>query len=204
MKRPVDRHFKIIQKFGKTKFAKEHADWYGVFGGIHSGLDFEVPPGAEVCAALSGYVVRREYHRGMGNVVAVRTGNIYALYAHLSKFKVRLGDCVEEGKLIGLSGETGKALTEPHLHFELRDLTRKTLKERVFAPDFRLKLPKQFKKEFRYEVHSRRNLSDLALKFFGQRDAWPVLRKVNPKFRKRNPGWIIKIGTRVKISQFHG
>lgn len=199
MRSPVANCFKIIQKFGKTGFARQHPDWYEAFGGIHPGLDFGAPSGTEVSAALSGYVVRREHHRGMGNVVAVRTGNIYALYAHLSKFEVSLGDYVEEGTRIGLSGATGAALTEPHLHFEFRDLTKRALKDRVFAPIFGSGVPRQFRKTFSYRVRDRKTLSDLALKFFGSRTAWLALRRVNPKMSRQHPGWVIKLGTRIRI-----
>lgn len=199
MRRPVASCFKIIQKFGRTRFARENCGWYEAFGGIHPGLDFGVPSGTEVLAALPGYVVRREQHGGMGNVIAVRTGNIYALYAHLSKFEVSLGDYVEEGAVIGLSGATGEALTEPHLHFEFRDLTRPALKDRIFAPVFGSGMPEQFRETFSYRVRDRKTLSDLALKFFGSRTAWLALRRVNPKMSRQHPGWVIKLGTRTRI-----
>jgi len=129
MTRPVEKRFKISQKFGRTEFAKKPSEWYRVFEGVHPGLNFNAPPETKVQSTLPGYIVRKECHQGMGNVIATRTGNIYALYAHLSKFSVSLGDFVKENSLLGLSEEAGKALTEDHLHFELRDLSKNSKKE---------------------------------------------------------------------------
>ena len=41
------------------------------------------------------------------------------LYAHNSKLLVRVGDNVEVGDVVALSGSTGRS-TGPHLHFEVR------------------------------------------------------------------------------------
>jgi hypothetical protein len=58
-----------------------------------------------------------------GNMVVVDIGNgAYAFYAHLQRgsLKVKLGDRVEEGQVLGLLGNTGNS-TAPHLHFHLMD-----------------------------------------------------------------------------------
>jgi hypothetical protein len=49
-------------------------------------------------------------------------GGVYAMYAHLQpgSIRVKLGDKVTPGQVIGLLGNSGRA-GEPHLHFQLMD-----------------------------------------------------------------------------------
>jgi murein DD-endopeptidase MepM/ murein hydrolase activator NlpD len=55
-----------------------------------------------------------------GNCVVIDHGQgLLSLYLHLSEFKVKEGEEVETGQLIGLSGGTGRA-TGPHLHLAIR------------------------------------------------------------------------------------
>lgn len=58
-----------------------------------------------------------------GNHIVLDIGNgRYALYAHLQpgSLRVKLGDHVRRGQVIGLLGNTGNS-TEPHLHFHIMD-----------------------------------------------------------------------------------
>jgi len=56
---------------------------------------------------------------GFGNVVWIdHSSGLLSLYAHLSEIRVREGEQVDAGHLIGLSGATGD-VTAPHLHFEV-------------------------------------------------------------------------------------
>ena len=57
--------------------------------------------------------------RGYGNMVMLRRGKFYTVYAHNSQNKVRVGDSVIRGEEIAEVGATGSA-TGPHLHFEVR------------------------------------------------------------------------------------
>lgn len=57
---------------------------------------------------------------GFGNVVIIRHYNgLETVYAHLWKIKVKPGDIVTAGQVIGLGGSTGHS-TGRHLHFEVR------------------------------------------------------------------------------------
>ena len=87
---------------------------------VHQGLDFAAPTGTSVRAVNSGRVVLAREMYFEGNFVVVDHGQgLYSLYLHLSEFKVKAGDTVEKGQLIGLSGGTGRA-TGPHLHLAIR------------------------------------------------------------------------------------
>jgi len=87
---------------------------------LHTGQDFTAPVGTDVYATGNGTVRRIEYSgRGYGRSIVVDHGYGYqTLYAHLSKVKVRQGQKVNRGDLIGLVGNTGTS-TAPHLHYEV-------------------------------------------------------------------------------------
>jgi murein DD-endopeptidase MepM/ murein hydrolase activator NlpD len=55
-----------------------------------------------------------------GNMVVIDHGlGLMTFYMHLSKSQVKVGQIVEQGKIIGLSGQTGYSLG-PHLHLTVR------------------------------------------------------------------------------------
>jgi murein DD-endopeptidase MepM/ murein hydrolase activator NlpD len=86
----------------------------------HLGLDFRVPAGTPVAAMNSGTVLLARPLYFEGNFVVIDHGQgLLTLYLHLSEFKVKEGDAVKRGDVIGLSGGTGRA-TGPHLHVALR------------------------------------------------------------------------------------
>lgn len=85
----------------------------------HSGLDVPAPTGTEVHAAGAGRVALAEPLYYAGNAIVVDHGlGVYTFYCHLSEFKVKEGDAIAEGQLIGLVGATGR-VTGPHLHWGL-------------------------------------------------------------------------------------
>jgi len=45
-------------------------------------------------------------------------GGLVSSYSHLSQIKIKNGDKVKKGDLIGLIGQTGR-VTGPHLHWEV-------------------------------------------------------------------------------------
>jgi hypothetical protein len=91
--------------------------------------DFVMPIGTPILAAGNGEVVQVEMdHEGIGlhsNIIVIQHAEgIRTGYAHLKKNseKVKVGDQVKQGQMIGLSGMTGQTLF-PHLHFFATDVT---------------------------------------------------------------------------------
>jgi murein DD-endopeptidase MepM/ murein hydrolase activator NlpD len=86
----------------------------------HLGLDFRVSSGTPVEAMNDGTVLLARPMFFEGNFVVIDHGQgLLTLYLHLSEFKVKEGDRVKRGQVIGLSGGTGRA-TGPHLHAAVR------------------------------------------------------------------------------------
>ncbi len=86
----------------------------------HLGLDFRVPSGTPVAAMNDGTVLLARPLFFEGNFVVIDHGQgLLTLYLHLSEFKVKEGDQVKRGQIVGLSGGTGRA-TGPHLHVAVR------------------------------------------------------------------------------------
>ena len=86
----------------------------------HGGIDLGVPTGTSVRAALPGKVTVAQYNSSYGYYVMIDHGNgLSTLYAHNSKLLVRVGQTVNAGDIVSLSGSTGRS-TGPHLHFEVR------------------------------------------------------------------------------------
>jgi murein DD-endopeptidase MepM/ murein hydrolase activator NlpD len=77
--------------------------------------------GTPVLAAADGQVVYAGAAiRGYGNpVVLQHAGGLLTVYAHNSALLVRVGQVVQAGQRVALSGQSGRA-TGPHLHFEVR------------------------------------------------------------------------------------
>jgi murein DD-endopeptidase MepM/ murein hydrolase activator NlpD len=88
---------------------------------FHTGIDFPARHGARVFAARGGRVNFAGWDSGgFGYLVTIGHGHgVRTWYAHLSSIKVRRGQRVRQGTLIGRAGSSGFS-TGPHLHFELR------------------------------------------------------------------------------------
>ena len=102
--------------------------WFGELRGshVHTGVDIGILRSLEVRAAAPGLVTAVGTpvgYDGYGNVVIVRSGGVEALYAHLASARVRRGEWLASGELLGVAGCTGWC-TGTHLHFELRDRGR--------------------------------------------------------------------------------
>lgn len=94
----------------------------GIGAGNHKGNDIgRVGYTSSIYAAKSGTVIVSEYHKSYGNYVVVSHGSgNTTLYAHMSKRLVSVGQHVNQGDVLGITGSTGNS-TGPHLHFEVTE-----------------------------------------------------------------------------------
>lgn len=87
---------------------------------FHAGLDFSAPSGTPIYATGDGTVEEASLSDvGYGNHVVIRHGYGYkTLYGHMLRTKVRTGQAVKRGDVLGWVGSTGKS-TGPHCHYEV-------------------------------------------------------------------------------------
>ncbi|QLK86805.1 M23 family metallopeptidase [Staphylococcus sp. 17KM0847] len=86
----------------------------------HYGVDYHLPEGTPILAASDGTITRTINDPYGGKIIELYESNnqYYQWYGHLSTFDVKPGQTVEQGAIIGKSGNTGKYSTGPHLHFQ--------------------------------------------------------------------------------------
>lgn len=112
MKWPTDST-RITSEFGKRSAPTKGASTN------HKGVDIGVAEGTNVYACEAGKVITASYSESAGNWVVIDHGNGYvSKYMHNRELKVSVGDKVEKGQVIALSGNTGHS-TGPHLHFQI-------------------------------------------------------------------------------------
>jgi murein DD-endopeptidase MepM/ murein hydrolase activator NlpD len=87
---------------------------------FHAGLDFAAPQGTPIYATANGAVkTAGNLGNGYGNHVVLNHGYGYeTLYGHMFKVKVKPGERIKRGEIIGWVGSTGKS-TGPHCHYEV-------------------------------------------------------------------------------------
>jgi hypothetical protein len=100
----------------------------------HSGIDLQMPEGTTLRSVADG-VVDRVYDGtgliGKGLSVQMPDGT-RAIYGHMNEVKAHVGDHVNAGDIVGLSGNTGNS-TGPHLHFGLKDANGSVLDPTPYA-----------------------------------------------------------------------
>ena len=114
LRTPIDGA-RLSSRFGKRR--------HPVLGytKMHRGVDFAAATGTPIYAAGDGVISFRGRKGGYGNYIRIRhAGGFNTAYAHMSRFnsKVKLGDRVRQGEVIGYVGTTGRS-TGPHLHYEI-------------------------------------------------------------------------------------
>jgi len=116
------RDIYVTQPFGVN-----YVGFYKKLGLLaHNGIDFKARIGARLLAAHDGIVTYANTDSGGGKCVIISStvegAGYKTIYYHLSEIKVKNGDIVEAGKVIGKTGNTGKYTTGPHLHFGLKKI----------------------------------------------------------------------------------
>lgn len=105
---------KITSNFGTKRV------YNGKLKSYHSGVDFKAKKGTKILASNAGIVVISQNRFYAGNSIVLDHGNgIYTGYYHLSKLSKKVGQLVQKGEVVGLSGSSGR-VTGPHLHFSTK------------------------------------------------------------------------------------
>ena len=92
----------------------------GELASIHKGMDLRARSGTPIVADNAGTVVLARPLYYEGNCVILDHGlGLFTMSMHLSRIRVREGQHVRQGQLLGLSGATGR-VTGPHLHWAVR------------------------------------------------------------------------------------
>lgn len=106
----------IVRTFG-FNFSPTYDDYR-----YHDGVDIQVSTGTEAVAVLAGKVSQVEYSKYHGYTVTVDHGQGWKTgYAHLAGVSVEEGARVEQGSVIGFTGEPGldEKAVGSHLHFQI-------------------------------------------------------------------------------------
>ncbi len=85
---------------------------------FHYGIDIKTNK-SEIYSVIKGTIIKAEYDKHLGYYVKIKHNKICTLYGHLSSINVKVGESVQAGSIIGISGKTGKA-TGDHLHFAVK------------------------------------------------------------------------------------
>jgi len=86
---------------------------------FHKGIDIAAKRGSKIIAPAAGKILKSTFEKRWGKYLVIDHGNGYiSKYAHLDELKVKKGDKVKKGYLIGLVGNTGVS-KGPHLHWEV-------------------------------------------------------------------------------------
>lgn len=117
---PFVGSFPVTFPFGAVpsdpQLLQKYSEW-GLRG--HNGIDFGLPVGIPVVACGMGEVGYQGNRGDWGDLIIVKHFWGESWYAHLLEVLVNMGDKVNKGDKLGLSGATGN-VTGPHLHFGIK------------------------------------------------------------------------------------
>jgi murein DD-endopeptidase MepM/ murein hydrolase activator NlpD len=110
---PISGPIVITDEYGYSRLT-------GAYTLAHKGVDLRAKEGTKVVAMNRGIVRVAKTFQIYGKTVVIDHGyGVMTFYLHLSKIKVNVGELVQQGQLIGLSGNTGYVIG-PHLHLSVR------------------------------------------------------------------------------------
>lgn len=110
LRSPIKFQYRVSSRFNlRRKIA-----YYGRVK-PHKGTDFAAKVGTPIMATANGKVVESRRKGGNGNYVKIRHNNTYSTqYLHMSRRKVKRGQYVKQGDIIGYVGMTGNT-SGPHV-----------------------------------------------------------------------------------------
>lgn len=110
---PLDGKIHITSSYGYRRI------YNGSPRGRHSGTDFRAKVGTPLRSLFAGKVILSGDFYFAGKNVYIDSGNgVVSAYYHLDSIKVKNGDILVAGDIIGTSGKTGR-VTGPHLHLSV-------------------------------------------------------------------------------------
>lgn len=126
--RPINmNNYRISGNFGSRRMLN------GQIGVGHSGVDYAAPIGTPTLAIADGIVV--VVHSDMflsGKTILINHGyGLFSSYSHLNEIKVKEGEKIKKGDIVGTVGNTGRS-TGPHLHFTVTWFETRINPEQLF------------------------------------------------------------------------
>ncbi len=130
LKAPLKFSSRVSSRYNLKRRIKH----YGNRIKAHRGTDFPSPIGTPIVATANGTVIKSEKKGGNGNYVKIKHNGTYSTqYLHMKSRKVKVGDVVKQGDVIGWIGMTGST-SGPHVCYRF-------WKNGVQVDPFRQKLP---------------------------------------------------------------
>ena len=143
LKSPIKFQYRISSRYNLNRRIK----YYGYKRKPHRGTDFAARIGTPIIATASGTVIESTRKGGNGNFVKIKHNATYATqYLHMKKRKVKKGQYVKQGDVIGLVGMTGNT-GGPHVCYRFWKHGKQVdpLKEKLPAAK---PLPKKLKPKY--------------------------------------------------------
>lgn len=115
---PLGRYLRITSRYGYR--------YHPIYRRrkFHTGVDLGARYGQPIRATADGLVEYAGWKSGYGRTIVIQHRfGFETVFAHLSRTRVRVGQYIRKGQIIGYVGSSGRS-TGPHLHYEIRYLKR--------------------------------------------------------------------------------